>query len=90
MNKINLLRIEVNRHNRREESLINIIKMDVKNFYRTYKNKPNSVGVAYHTLFGKMATIYFMELISYEDYEKMAGRFFELYKFTEETAENHK
>ena len=90
MKKINLLGINVKCHNEREESFINIIKRAVKNFYRTYKNRPHSISNAYHDLFGKMSALYFMDLISYDDYNKMTDRFFELYQFTEETAENNK
>ena len=90
MNKINLLGIEVKCHNKREEILICIIKRGVKDFYRTFKNKPYSIGDAYYRLFGKIESLYFMDLISYDDYYKMTDRFFELYQFTEETAKNHK
>ena len=90
MKKINVLGINVKCHNKREESLINIIKRAVKNFYRTYKNRPYSISNAYHDLFGKMSALYFMDLISYDDYNKMTDRFFELYQFTEETSENNK
>ena len=87
MKKINLLGINVKCYNKREEQLINIIKRAVKNFYRTYKNRPYSITNAYHDLFGKMSALYFMDLISYDDYNKMTDRFFELYQYTEETAE---
>ena len=90
MKKINLLGIEVKCHNQREESLINILKRDVKNFYSSYKNKPFSIDDAYHNIFGKMSCVYFLELISFEDYEKMTDNFFNIYKFTEEKAKNHK
>ena len=81
MKKINLFGINVKCHNEREESLIYIIKMDVKEFYRTYKNSP-SVGDAYHMLFGKITSLFFMELISDEDYGKISDRLFKLYSFT--------
>ena len=90
MKKINLLGIEVKCYNKREEQLINIIKRAVKDFYRTYKNRPHSIINAYHDLFGKMSSLYFMDLISYDDYNKMTDRLFNLYRFTRETAENHK
>ena len=88
MKKINLLGIEVKRYNKREEQLISIIKRAVKNFYSSYKNKPYSVGDAYNNLHGKIATLYFLELISYEDYNLITDRFFMLYEFTKERAEN--
>ena len=90
MKKINLLGIEVKRHNQREESFINILKRDVKNFYSVFKNKPHSIDDAYNNLFGKITALYYLELISFEDYEKMTDRFFQIYKFTEEKAKNHK
>ena len=90
MKKKNLFGIEVKCHNKREESLINIIKSDVKNFYSSYKNKPYSIDVAYYNLFGKMTSLYYMDLISPEDYEKMTDRFLKLYKFTEEKTKNYK
>ena len=86
MKKINLFGINVKCHNEREESLIYIIKMDVKEFYKTYKNSPSSVGDAYHMLFGKITSLFFMELISDEDYGKISDRLFKLYRFTK----NHK
>ena len=89
MKKINVLGIEVKCHNKREEQLINIIKRAVKNFYSSYKNKPYSVGDAYNNLHGKIASLYFLELISYEDYNLITDRFFMLYEFTEETAKNN-
>lgn len=90
MNKINLLGINVKWHNEREELLINILKRDVKNFYSAFKNKPHSIEDTYNNLFGKMTVLYYLELISFEDYEKMTDRFFKLYKFTEKKAKNHK
>lgn len=90
MKKINVLGINVKCHNKREESLICIIKRGIKDFYRTFKNKPYSIDDAYYRLFGKIESLYFMDLISYDDYIKMTDRFFELYQFTEEKAENHK
>ena len=90
MKKINLLGIEVKCHNTREESLINNIKLSVKNFYRTYKNKPYSICNVYYMLFGKMISLYYMDLISCEDYGTMTDRLFQLYIFTREKAENHK
>ena len=89
MKKINLFGINVKCHNKREESLINIIKRAVKNFYSSYKNKPYSVGGAYNNLHGKIASLYFLELISYEDYNLITDRLFMLYEFTEETAKNN-
>ena len=88
MKKINLLGINVKCHNEREESLINIIKRAVKNFYSSYKNKPYSVGDAYSNIHGKIASLYFLELISYEDYNLIIDRFYMLYEFTKERAEN--
>ena len=90
MKKINLLGIEVKCHNEREESLINILKRDVKNFYSSYKNKRYSIDDAYNNLFGKIASLYYLELISFKDYEKITDRFFEIYKFTEEKAKSNK
>ena len=90
MKKISVLGINVKCHNKREESLICIIKRGIKDFYRTFKNKPYSIDDAYYRLFGKIESLYFMDLISYDDYIKMTDRFFELYQFTEETAENNK
>ena len=90
MKKINVLGIEVKCHNKREESLINILKRDVKNFCSSYKNKPCSTDDAYNNLFGKMSCLYFLDLISFKDYEKMTDRFFNIYKFTEEKAQNNK
>ena len=82
MKKINVLGINVKCHNNREESLISAIKTSVKNFYRTYKNKPYSVCNAYYMLFGKMTTLYYMDLISNDDYDKMTDRLLKLYQFT--------
>ena len=76
MNKINVLGINVKCNNKREESLINILKRDVKNFYSSYKNKPCSIDDAYNNLFGKMSCLYFLELISFKDYEKMTDSLF--------------
>ena len=90
MKKINVLGIEVKCHNQREESLINILKRDVKNFYSSYKNKRYSIDDAYNNLFGKISSLYYLELISFEDYEKMTDRFFKLYKFTEKKAKSNK
>lgn len=90
MKKINLLGIEVKRYNKREERLINIIKRAVKNFYSSYKNKPYSVRNAYNDLHSKIASLYFLELISYEEYNLITDRLFMLYEFTQEKAENHK
>ena len=90
MKKINLLGIEVKCHNNREESLIYIIKTSVKNFYRTYKNKPYSIGDAYYRLFGKIESLYFMDLINHDNYKLMTDRLFNLYIFTREKAENHR
>ena len=82
MKKISVLGIEVKCHNKREEFLIYTIKTSVKNFYRTYKNKPYSVCNAYYMLFGKMTTLYYMDLISNDDYDKMTDRLLKLYQFT--------
>lgn len=90
MKKINVLGINVKCHNEREESLIDIIKRDVKDFYRTFKNKPYSIGDAYYRLFGKIESLYFMDLINYDNYKLMTDRLFNLYIFTREKAENHK
>ena len=87
MKKINVLGINVKCHNKREEQLINIIKRAVKNFYSSYKNKPYSVGDAYNNLYGKIASLYFLDLISYEDYNLITDRFLMLYEFTKERAE---
>lgn len=88
MKKINFLGIEVKCHNKREEQLINIIKRAIKNFYSSYKNKPYSVGDAYNNLHGKIASLYFLELVSYDDYNLITDRFYMLYEFTKERAEN--
>ena len=88
MKKISLLGINVKCHNEREESLIYIIKMDVKEFYKAYKNS-SSVGDAYYMLFGKITSLFYMELVNDEDYGKMSDRLFKLYRFTKETAKNN-
>ena len=90
MKKINLLGINVKCHNEREESLIYIIKIDIKEFYRTFKNKPHSIGDAYYMIFGKITSMYYMDLVNDEDYGKMSDRLFKLYRFTKETAKNNK
>ena len=91
MKKINVLGINVKCHNiKREEILIDIIKREVKDFYRTYKNNPYSVGDAYCVLRGKITTLYYMGLINYENYKLMNDRFYMLYKFTEEKAQSNK
>ena len=90
MKKINLLGINVKCHNKREEILIDTVKRDVKNFYRTYKNNPYSVGDAYYMLFGKMASMYYMDLISIEDYKKITDRLLKLYQFTRNIVKNYK
>ena len=90
MKKINVIGINVKCHNKREESLICIIKRDIKDFYRTFKNKPYSIGDAYYRLFGKIESLYFMDLINYENYKLMTDRLFNLYIFTREKAENHR
>ena len=90
MKKINVFGINVKCHNKREESLIDITKRDIKNFYRTYKNKPYSIEDAYLRLFGQISSLYYMELINYDNYELMTDRFFELYRFTRDIAENNK
>ena len=90
MKKINVLGINVKCHNKREEILICIIKRGVKEFYRTFKNKPYSIDDAYYRLFGKIESLYFMDLINYDNYKLMTDRLFNLYIFTREKAENHK
>lgn len=90
MKKISVLGINVKCYNKREESLICIIKRDIKDFYRTYKNKPYSIDDAYCRLFGKIDSLYFIDLINYENYKLMTDRLFNLYIFTREKAENHK
>lgn len=90
MKKINVLGINVKCHNKREEILIDIIKRDVKDFYRTYKNKPHSINDAYYMLRGKITALFYMELINYDNYKLMTDRLFNLYIFTRETAKNHK
>lgn len=90
MKKINVLGINVKCHNKREESLICIIKRDIKDFYRTFKNKPYSIDDAYYRLFGKIDSLYFMDLINHDNYKLMTNRFFELYHFTRNIAENNK
>ena len=90
MKKINVLGISVKCHGiKREEILIDIIKRDVKDFYRTYKNKRYSIGDAYYMLRGKITTLYYMGLINYENYKLMTDRLFNVYIFTEEKAKNH-
>ena len=90
MKKINVFGINVKCHNVREETLIVIIKKDIKEFYRTFKNKPYSVYDAYYVLRGKMSILYYMGLINYKNYKLMTDRLFILYRFTRETAQNHK
>ena len=90
MKKINVLGIELKCHNQREDSLICIIKMDVKEFYRTFKNKPHSIGDAYYMIFGKITSLYYLDLITDEDYGKISDRLFKLYRFTKEKAKNNK
>ena len=84
MKKINVLGINVKCYNKREESLICIIKRSIKDFYRTFKNKPYSIDDAYYMLFGKIESLYFMELINYDNYKLMSYRLFNLYIFTRE------
>ena len=86
MKKINVLGIAVKCYDEREESLITAIKMDLNEFYKTYKNSPSCVGDAYYMLFGKITSLFFMELINDEDYGKISDRLFKLYRFTK----NHK
>ena len=90
MKKINLFGINVKCHNEREEALIVIIKKDIKEFYRTFKNKPYSIDDAYNMLFGKISSLYYMDLINAENYRLMSDRLFNLYRFTRKTAEYHK
>ena len=90
MKKINLFGINVKCYNKREESLICIIKREVKDFYRTFKNKPYSSDDAYNMLFGKISSLYYMALINYDNYKLMTDRLFNLYIFTREKAENHR
>ena len=89
MEKINVLGINVKCHNKREENLICIIKREVKDYYRNYKNKNHSIGDAYYILFGKMTSLYYMDLISPENFVLMTDRLFNLYRFTKETAKNN-
>ena len=90
MKKISVLGIDVKCNNKREESLIGIIKRDIKNFYRIFKNKPYSIDDWYYRLSGNIESLYFIDLINYEDYKLMTDRFFNIYIFTRETAENNK
>ena len=90
MNKINLLGINVKCNNNREERLVNIIKTDVKNFYREYKDKPYIVEKRYYSLFSKIETLYFMTLINSNEFVFITDRLFEVYIFTEDKARNYK
>lgn len=90
MKKINVLGINVKCNNKREESLIFIIKKGIKYFYRTFKNKPYLIDDSYYRLFGKIESLYFMDLINYDNYKLMTDRLFNLYIFTREKALNHK
>ena len=88
MKKINLLGINVKCHNEREESLINIIKRAVKNFYRTYKNKPYSIDSAYDQLYGNIQALYYMDVITFENFITITERLHDVYRFTEYKARN--
>ena len=88
MKKINVLGINVKCHNEREESLINIIKRAVKNFYRTYNNKPNSIDSAYDELYGNIQALYYMDVITFENFITITDRLHEVYRFTEYKARN--
>ena len=88
MKKINLLGINVKCHNEREESLINIIKRAVKNFYRTYNNKPYSIDSAYDELYGNIQALYYMDVITFENFIIITERLHDVYRFTEYKARN--
>ena len=88
MKKINVLGINVKCHNEREESLINIIKRAVKNFYRTYNNIPNSIDSAYDELYGNIQALYYMDVITFENFITITDRLYEVYRFTEYKARN--
>ena len=90
MKKINVLGINVKCNNIREERLVNIIKTDVKNFYKEYKDKPYIVEKRYYSLFSKIETLYFMTLINSNEFVFITDRLFEVYIFTEDKARNYK
>ena len=90
MKKINLLGINVKCNNDREERLVNIIKTDVKNFYKEYKDKPYIVEKRYYSLFSKIETLYFMTLINSNEFVFITDRLFEVYIFTEYKARKYK
>ena len=90
MKKINLLGINVKCHNGREERLINIIKTDIKNFYKEYKDKPYIVEKCYYSLFSKIETLYLMTLINADEFVLITYRLFKVYIFTEDKARNYK
>ena len=90
MKKINLLGINVKCNNNREERLVNIIKTDVKNFYKEYKDKPYIVEKRYYSLFSKIETLYFMTLINSNEFVFITDRLFEVYIFTVDKARNYK
>ena len=90
MKKINVLGINVKCNNNREERLVNIIKTDVKNFYKEYKDKPYIVEKRYYSLFSKIETLYFMTLINSNEFVFITDRLFEVYIFTEDKARNYK
>ena len=88
MKKINLLGIEVKANNKREVKLINIIKSNVKAFYKSYKDKPNSIKNAYYDLYGSIKALYFMDIITYEQFCEITDRFYCVYIFTDSKARN--
>ena len=90
MKKINVLGINVKCNNNREERLVNIIKTDVKNFYKEYKDKPYIVEKRYYSLFSKIETLYFMTLINSNEFVFITDRLFEVYIFTVDKARNYK
>ena len=90
MKKINLLGINVKCNNNREERLVNIIKTDVKSFYKEYKDKPYIVENCYHSLFSKIETLYFLSLINANEFVFITDRLFKVYIFTEDKARNYK
>ena len=90
MKKINLLGINVKCNNNREERLVNIIKTDIKNFYKEYKDKPYIVEKCYYSLFSKIETLYLMTLINADEFVLIAYRLFKVYILTEDKARNYK
>ena len=90
MKKINLLGIEVKANNKREAQLIHLIKTNVKNFYRTYSDKPYSIDSTYYTLYGNIQSLYFMDVITFEQFHTLTDRLHDVYSFTENKARNYK